>query len=77
MVQVLSIHYEHGTLKPAKVISRRGGGRGRVMEGMNQTRVLCTIYRNVTMKLPAQLICSNKNIKKEISKKNTITNKII
>jgi hypothetical protein len=27
MVQVLSIHYEYGTLKPAKVILRRGWGK--------------------------------------------------
>jgi hypothetical protein len=34
--------YEYGTLKPVKVILRRGGERGRIMEGMNQAWVYCT-----------------------------------
>jgi hypothetical protein len=28
---------EYGTLKPVKVILRRGRGRGRIIVGMNQT----------------------------------------
>jgi hypothetical protein len=32
--------YEYGTWKPVEVILRRGNGvGGRIMEGMNQTRV--------------------------------------
>jgi hypothetical protein len=33
--------YEYGTLKPAEVIVRRGRGRGRRVEGMNETREHC------------------------------------
>jgi hypothetical protein len=33
--------YKYGTLKPVEVILRRGGGRGRIMEGMNQIKIVC------------------------------------
>jgi hypothetical protein len=33
--------YENGTLKLVEVILRRRGGRRRIMEGINQTRVHC------------------------------------
>jgi hypothetical protein len=35
MVDVFLHMYEYRTPKPTKVILRRGGGRGNVMEGMN------------------------------------------
>jgi hypothetical protein len=31
--------YEYGTLKPVKVILRKGRGKWRIMEEMNQIRV--------------------------------------
>jgi hypothetical protein len=34
--------YEYGTLKPVEVNLEVGGGIGRIMERMNQTRVHCT-----------------------------------
>jgi hypothetical protein len=43
--------YEYETLKPVKVILRTGsGGRGRIMEGMNETWYNVFVYGNVTMK---------------------------
>jgi hypothetical protein len=41
--------YEYRTLKPIEVILRRGGGRGRIMEGMNQMGHTAHIHGNVTM----------------------------
>jgi hypothetical protein len=32
------------------------------MEGINQNRYIVHIYRNITTKLPAQLLCTNKNV---------------
>jgi hypothetical protein len=40
--------YDYESLKPVEVILKRGGGTGRIIEGMNQTRVHHTIYGNVT-----------------------------
>jgi hypothetical protein len=43
MVDVFSIHDEHGTLKPIQVILRKEGGRRRLLEEeMNQIGVNCT-----------------------------------
>jgi hypothetical protein len=41
---------EYGPRKPLQVILRRIRVRGRIMEGMNQTGVHCSIYGNVIMK---------------------------
>jgi hypothetical protein len=53
--------YEYGTLKPIEVILRRGGGRGRIMEGMNQMGHTAHIHGNVTM----NPLYTNKNVLKK------------
>jgi hypothetical protein len=49
--------YGYGVLKPFK---EGVGGRGRIMEGMNQTGYIVQIYGNVTIKHPVQILCTNK-----------------
>jgi hypothetical protein len=35
---------------------------GRILEGMNQSRVIVFIYRSVTTKSPVKLLYTNKNV---------------
>jgi hypothetical protein len=57
--------YEYGTLKPVKVILRRSRGRGKIMERMNQIRV---IYMEVSQQNPLHIISytNKKNLKKTL-----------
>jgi hypothetical protein len=50
---------KYGTLKPVRVISRRGERGARTMEGMNQTDMHISTRHNRT---PVQLLDTNKNI---------------
>jgi hypothetical protein len=52
---------KYGMVKPVRVISSRGGGGGRTMEGMNQTDKHISTCHNRT---PVQLLDTNKNIYK-------------
>jgi hypothetical protein len=55
--------YEYETLKPGEVILRRGRGKRENSGGDEPNRG--TIFGNVTMNLPAQVINTNKTLKKE------------
>jgi hypothetical protein len=57
--------YEYGTLQPVEVILQRGRGKRENNVGDEPNWGTLCAYGNVTMKLPIQLFCPNKDIFKK------------
>jgi hypothetical protein len=42
-------------MKPIEILRRENGERGRIMEGVNPTKIYVSTYVNITMYSPIQL----------------------